>query len=107
MQRLLALGPAVVTRSAGAPLALVLAPRRGFTREHPTRAGWPERIGTFGLVLVPTRELAVQSLEALQGLTRPFPWLVTGSVMGGESRKSEKARLERGGGGMSERMTSQ
>ncbi|EOD39506.1 hypothetical protein EMIHUDRAFT_62657, partial [Emiliania huxleyi CCMP1516] len=67
----------------------------------------PARIGTFGLVLVPTRELAVQSLEALQGLTRPFPWLVTGSVMGGESRKSEKARLERGGGGMSERMTSQ
>jgi ATP-dependent RNA helicase DDX31/DBP7 len=68
LQRLIELGPSVVTRAAG----------------------------TFALVLVPTRELAVQTLEALGGLARPFPWLVTCALMGGERRKAEKARLRKG-----------
>jgi hypothetical protein len=68
LQRLIELGPSVVTRAAG----------------------------TFALVLVPTRELAVQTVEALGGLARPFPWLVTCALMGGERRKAEKARLRKG-----------
>jgi ATP-dependent RNA helicase DDX31/DBP7 len=68
VQQLLALGPARVTRAAG----------------------------TFVMVLVPTRELAVQSHEAIEGLCRPFPWLVTTMLMGGERRKAEKGRLRKG-----------
>ena len=68
VQRLVELGPSVVTRPAG----------------------------TFALVLVPTRELALQSHEALEALTRPYPWLVTCAIMGGERRKAEKARLRKG-----------
>ena len=48
------------------------------------------------MVLVPTRELAVQSHETLEALCRPFPWIVTTTVMGGERRKAEKARLRKG-----------
>ena len=68
VQRLVALGSSVVTRAAG----------------------------TFALVLVPTRELAVQTHEAIETLSRPFPWLVTSILMGGERKKAEKARLRKG-----------
>ena len=61
VQQLLALGSGVVTRAAG----------------------------TFCLVLVPTRELAVQSHEAIESLSRPFPWLVTTTLMGGERKKAK------------------
>ncbi|KAJ1622940.1 P-loop containing nucleoside triphosphate hydrolase protein [Pavlovales sp. CCMP2436] len=57
-----------------------------FTREQ----------GTLALVLTPTRELSFQTLEACEALTRPLPWIVCGAVLGGESRKSEKARLRKG-----------
>ena len=60
VQQLVALGSGVVTRGAG----------------------------TFCLVLVPTRELAVQSHEAIESLARPFPWLVTTTLMGGERKKA-------------------
>ncbi|XP_064650108.1 probable ATP-dependent RNA helicase DDX31 [Lineus longissimus] len=52
--------------------------------------------GVFAIVIVPTRELAVQSFETFQKLVYSFTWLVAGSVMGGENRKSEKARLRKG-----------
>ena len=68
VQRLVALGPQVVTRAAG----------------------------TFALILVPTRELAMQTHEAVEQLSRPFPWLVTSILMGGERKKAEKARLRKG-----------
>jgi ATP-dependent RNA helicase DDX31/DBP7 len=52
--------------------------------------------GTQALVLVPTRELCVQVSEVINALTKRTPWLICGSVMGGEKRKSEKARLRKG-----------
>uniref|UniRef100_A0A8C5XAC3 ATP-dependent RNA helicase n=1 Tax=Malurus cyaneus samueli TaxID=2593467 RepID=A0A8C5XAC3_9PASS len=44
--------------------------------------------GPYALVLVPTREFPT--------LENPFTWIVPGVLMGGEKRKSEKARLRKG-----------
>uniref|UniRef100_A0A8C4SB72 ATP-dependent RNA helicase n=1 Tax=Erpetoichthys calabaricus TaxID=27687 RepID=A0A8C4SB72_ERPCA len=52
--------------------------------------------GPLAVVLVPTRELALQSFEIIQKLLKPFMWIVPGILMGGEKRKSEKARLRKG-----------
>ncbi|KAG8509457.1 putative ATP-dependent RNA helicase DDX31 [Galemys pyrenaicus] len=52
--------------------------------------------GPYALVLVPTRELALQSFDIVQKLLKPFTWIVPGVFMGGEKRKSEKARLRKG-----------
>ncbi|XP_068105026.1 ATP-dependent DNA helicase DDX31 isoform X2 [Hyperolius riggenbachi] len=52
--------------------------------------------GPYALVLVPTRELALQSFTTVQKLLKPFTWIVPGVLMGGEKRKSEKARLRKG-----------
>uniref|UniRef100_A0A2K5EPQ9 ATP-dependent RNA helicase n=1 Tax=Aotus nancymaae TaxID=37293 RepID=A0A2K5EPQ9_AOTNA len=52
--------------------------------------------GPYVLVLVPTRELALQSFDTVQKLLKPFTWIVPGVLMGGEKRKSEKARLRKG-----------
>uniref|UniRef100_A0A452SIV9 ATP-dependent RNA helicase n=1 Tax=Ursus americanus TaxID=9643 RepID=A0A452SIV9_URSAM len=50
--------------------------------------------GPYALVLVPTRE--VSSLTFGMGFKQPFTWIVPGVLMGGERRKSEKARLRKG-----------
>ncbi|XP_035197652.1 probable ATP-dependent RNA helicase DDX31 isoform X2 [Oxyura jamaicensis] len=52
--------------------------------------------GPYALILVPTRELAIQSFDTVQKLLKPFTWIVPGVLMGGEKRKSEKARLRKG-----------
>jgi len=52
--------------------------------------------GCYALVIVPTRELALQSYEWFQKLCRTFIWLVPGLLVGGEGRKAEKARLRKG-----------
>ncbi|XP_063705907.1 probable ATP-dependent RNA helicase CG8611 [Culicoides brevitarsis] len=52
--------------------------------------------GIHALIVVPTRELALQSYELLLKLVKPFTWLVPGYLSGGEKRKSEKARLRNG-----------
>lgn len=52
--------------------------------------------GPYALVLVPTRELALQSFDTVQKLLKPFTWIVPGVLMGGEKRKSEKARIRKG-----------
>ena len=59
---------------------------KSFTRED----------GTRSIVIVPTRELAVQCLEVLSSVARPFPHFVPGTIMGGEQRHKEKARLRKG-----------
>ncbi|KAL7836783.1 hypothetical protein AOLI_G00280670 [Acnodon oligacanthus] len=52
--------------------------------------------GPLAIVIVPTRELAQQSFQIFQKLLKPFNWIVPGVLMGGEKRKSEKARLRKG-----------
>lgn len=52
--------------------------------------------GPYAIVLLPTRELALQSLEVFQKLLRPSVWIVAGAVMGGERKKAEKARIRKG-----------
>jgi ATP-dependent RNA helicase DDX31/DBP7 len=52
--------------------------------------------GLFALVLAPTRELCKQIATVLERLLRCAPWIVSTTVTGGESKKSEKARLRKG-----------
>lgn len=52
--------------------------------------------GIQAIVIVPTRELAIQSYELFVKLLKPFTWIVSGYITGGEKRKSEKARLRKG-----------
>ncbi|XP_071455157.1 ATP-dependent DNA helicase DDX31 [Hetaerina americana] len=52
--------------------------------------------GVMAIIVVPTRELALQTYEWFLKLIKPFTWVVPGYLAGGEKRKSEKARLRRG-----------
>ncbi|PGH02411.1 ATP-dependent RNA helicase DBP7 [Helicocarpus griseus UAMH5409] len=52
--------------------------------------------GLFAIVLAPTRELCKQISVVLEQLLRCAHWIVAGTVIGGEKKKSEKARLRKG-----------
>ncbi|KAI9827165.1 MAG: ATP-dependent RNA helicase dbp7 [Thelocarpon impressellum] len=52
--------------------------------------------GLFAIVLAPTRELCKQISVVLDSLLRCAHWIVAGTVIGGEKKKSEKARLRKG-----------
>ncbi|XP_049888023.1 probable ATP-dependent RNA helicase CG8611 isoform X2 [Pectinophora gossypiella] len=52
--------------------------------------------GISAVVVVPTRELAVQTYELFVKLVKPFTWIVPGLLSGGQKRKAEKARLRKG-----------
>lgn len=52
--------------------------------------------GVFAIILVPTRELANQIYGVLETLTRCHHQIVPGIVIGGEKKKSEKARIRKG-----------
>jgi len=52
--------------------------------------------GPYVLVLVPTRELALQTLGVFQDLCKCCISIVPGMLIGGEKCKSEKARLRKG-----------
>ncbi|KAF6198101.1 hypothetical protein GE061_007848 [Apolygus lucorum] len=52
--------------------------------------------GVKALIVLPTRELALQTYECFTKLMRAFTWIVPGIVIGGEKRKSEKVRLRKG-----------
>lgn len=52
--------------------------------------------GVFAIVVSPTRELAKQTHTVLEQILRPFPWLVSTAITGGESKKAEKARIRKG-----------
>lgn len=52
--------------------------------------------GLFAIILVPTRELSKQIAHVLDNLLRCAHWLVATTVIGGEKKKSEKARLRKG-----------
>ncbi|KAF2838895.1 ATP-dependent RNA helicase dbp7 [Patellaria atrata CBS 101060] len=52
--------------------------------------------GLFAIILAPTRELSKQISVVLENLLRCAHWIVAGTVLGGEKKKSEKARLRKG-----------
>lgn len=52
--------------------------------------------GLFAIILGPTRELCKQIQVVLESLLRCAHWIVSGTVIGGEKKKSEKARLRKG-----------
>lgn len=52
--------------------------------------------GLFAIILAPTRELCKQISVVLEKLLRCCPWVVSTTVMGGESKHSEKARIRKG-----------
>ncbi|KAH0563389.1 hypothetical protein GP486_002049 [Trichoglossum hirsutum] len=52
--------------------------------------------GLFAIILAPTRELCRQISTVLESLLRCVHWIVAGTVIGGEKKKSEKARLRKG-----------
>lgn len=52
--------------------------------------------GLFAIILAPTRELCKQISIVLETLLRCAHWIVAGTVIGGEKKKSEKARLRKG-----------
>ncbi|KAG9247348.1 P-loop containing nucleoside triphosphate hydrolase protein [Calycina marina] len=52
--------------------------------------------GIFAIVLAPTRELCKQIATVLEKVLRCAPWIVGTTVIGGESKQSEKARLRKG-----------
>ena len=52
--------------------------------------------GTRAVIISPTRELCVQITQVLSKLTAVCVNLVGGSIIGGEKKKSEKARLRKG-----------
>ncbi|KAL1311749.1 hypothetical protein AAFC00_001839 [Neodothiora populina] len=59
-------------------------------------SGLSRDAGLFAIILAPTRELSKQISTVLEGLLGCAHWLVTGTVIGGEKKKSEKARLRKG-----------
>lgn len=52
--------------------------------------------GLFAIILAPTRELCKQISVVLDSLLGCAHWIVAGTVVGGEKKKSEKARLRKG-----------
>ena len=52
--------------------------------------------GLFAIILTPTRELATQIYGVLETLVRCYHHIVPGIVIGGEKKKSEKARIRKG-----------
>lgn len=52
--------------------------------------------GLFAIILAPTRELSKQISSVLESLLGCAHWIVAGTVIGGEKKKSEKARLRKG-----------
>jgi ATP-dependent RNA helicase DDX31/DBP7 len=52
--------------------------------------------GIKALVLVPTRELAIQTCQVFEQLCNACVWIVPGALIGGMKKKSEKDRIRRG-----------
>lgn len=63
---------------------------------HKIRPKLTRSSGLNALIVVPTRELALQTYECFLKLRKPYTWIVAGYLVGGEKRKAEKARLRKG-----------
>lgn len=70
------------------------APKKKTRR--PPKLNFDRSSGAHAIIISPTRELSLQIYEVLRRLLKPFPQIVPGVIMGGEKRKSEKARLRKG-----------
>ena len=87
---------------SGKTLAYVLPILQSLATKLMNESGAPVRnrkeIGTKCLILCPTRELATQTLTVLERLcAQTFVWMVPGGLTGGgDTRKSEKARIRKG-----------
>lgn len=66
------------------------------TSSEPPREQVHRASGLFAIILAPTRELCKQISTVLESLLRCAHWIVAGNVVGGEKKKSEKARLRKG-----------
>jgi len=55
-----------------------------------------EDSGTMAIIFSPTRELAMQIDIEMRKLLKLFYYLVTSTIMGGESPQKEKSRLRKG-----------
>jgi ATP-dependent RNA helicase DDX31/DBP7 len=79
---------------------MAMSPRKdidGLANNSSDKDGQVHRTsGLFAIVLAPTRELCKQISVVLEKLLRCAPWIVGTTVIGGESKKSEKARLRKG-----------
>ncbi|KAF0992674.1 hypothetical protein HZS_7100 [Henneguya salminicola] len=52
--------------------------------------------GVFVLIVVPTKELAKQTITVFNQVLKNFIWIQVGAVFGEDKRKSEKSRLRKG-----------
>ena len=52
--------------------------------------------GTYCVIFSPTRELCVQIEVEMNKLLKLFYYMITGTIMGGENPKKEKAKLRKG-----------
>ncbi|KAL0230412.1 hypothetical protein PCE1_003972 [Barthelona sp. PCE] len=52
--------------------------------------------GINAVIVAPTRELVIQINDEFTKLSRNFPFIVSGNIIGGESKKSQKAKLRKG-----------
>ncbi|CAK7241736.1 MAG: ATP-dependent RNA helicase dbp7 [Sporothrix thermara] len=66
----------------------------GVRRAQGTRLS--RTLGLYAVVLAPTRELCTQIAVVLDKLLGCAPWLQATTVVGGENKKAEKARLRKG-----------
>ena len=80
---------------AGKTLAYLLPAAAAVAAAHADEAARLE-LRVRVLVLAPTRELAAQVHDWALKVLKPCPWLVAGSITGGERAKSEKSRLRKG-----------
>ena len=83
---------------SGKTMAYALPILQALATKHEGKDGKDRKqLGTRCLILCPTRELAAQTLDTLEKLCRhSFGWLVPGCLSGGDTRKSEKARIRKG-----------
>ena len=66
------------------------------TDQGPRDAKVHRNSGLFAIILAPTRELCKQIATVAEKVLRCAPWIVSTTVIGGESKKSEKARIRKG-----------
>ena len=83
VERIMAMSPRKETDASSA------GPKDGVGQVH-------RNSGLFAIILAPTRELCKQISVVLEKLLRCAPWIVGTTAIGGESKKSEKARLRKG-----------